>query len=161
MGEGTRAGIFTLVEKKLVDRVLHLDDIRIDSLMVPRAKIRFFDINKLYYDLPKHLENYQHSRLVICNETLTNLIGVIHVKDFLRFHLDESKTDIKSYLKKPLLLPEDTPVIQVLEQFRKSPMHLAMVVDLHNSIVGLVTLNDVLEAIVGDIQKKNPVVVER
>jgi putative hemolysin len=154
MGEGTRVGVFTTVEKKLVDRVLHLDDMQINSLMTPRASIQWFDINKLAKDLPAHLGKYKHSRIIVCDKTLNNLIGVIHVKDFLRYYLSNPKVDIKKHLEKPHLLPEGTQVIKVLELFRKSPMHLALIVDEHGSIQGLVTFNDVLEVIVGDIETR-------
>lgn len=154
MGEGTRVGVFTVVEKKLVDRVLHLDDMRIDSLMTPRANIQWFDINKLSKDLSKYFAKYQHSRIIVCDKTLDNLIGVIHVKDFLRYYLGNPNIDIKKHLEKPHLLPENTQVIKVLELFRKSPMHLALIIGEHGSVQGLVTFNDVLEAIVGDIETR-------
>jgi len=155
MGEGTRAGVFSGVEKKLVDRVLHLDDMQINSLMTPRAKIQCFDINKLAKDLPKYLGKYKHSRIIICDKTLDNLMGVIHVKDFLRFYLTNPKVDIKDHLEKPHLLTENTQVLKVLELFRKSPMHMALIIDEHGSVQGLVTFNDVLEAIVGDIETRS------
>ena len=155
MGEGTRVGVFTTVEKKLVDRVLHLDDMRISSLVTPRASIQCFDINKLSRDLPKYLGKYKHSRIIVYDKTLDNLIGVIHVKDFLRYYLTNPKVDIKEHLENPHLLPENTQVIKVLELFRKSPMHLALIIDEHGAVQGLVTFNDVLEAIVGDIETRD------
>lgn len=154
MGEGTRVGVFSVVEKKLVDRVLHLDDIRIDSLMTPRASIQYFDVNKFSKDLPKHLSKYKHSRIIICDKSLDNLIGVIHVKDFLRNYISNPEKDIKIHLEKPHLLPQNTQVLKVLELFRKSPMHLALIIGEHGTIQGMVTFNDVLEAIVGDIETR-------
>lgn len=154
MGEGARVGVFTTIEKELVNRVLHLDDMRISSLMTPRASIQCFDINKLSKDLPKFLNKYRHSRIIVCNKTIDNLIGVIYVKDFLRYYLINPNVDIKKYAQKPHLLPENTRVLKTLELFRKSPMHLALIIDEHGAVQGLVTFNDVLEAIVGDIETR-------
>jgi putative hemolysin len=155
MSEGTRAGIFNIIEKRLVSRVLHLDRLRVDSLMTPREAIQWFDINKLPGDFKAYLIGHKHSRIILCDKTIDNLIGVIHVKDFLRSYINDPKMDIKKYSQKPHLVPENTSAIQALELFRKSPMHMALIVDEYGAVRGLVTFNDVLEAVVGDIQEKN------
>lgn len=155
ISEGTRIGIFNLIEKKLVDRVLHLDDMRINTLMTPRRDIQWFDINKFSKNFAKYLIDYKHSRIILCNKTIDNLIGVAHVKDFLRHYLNDSKMDIKKLIKMPHLIPSNISAIKALELFRKSPMHVALIIDEFGSIQGLVTFNDVLEAVIGDIQSRN------
>ncbi len=155
MSEGTRAGIFNIIEKRLVSRVLHLDHLRVDSLMTPRENIQWFDINKLPEDFKTYLSDHKHSRIILCNKTIDNLVGVIHAKDYLRYYASDSKIDIREHSQKPHLIPENTSAIEALELFRKSPMHMALIIDEYNRVRGLVTFNDVLEAVVGDIQEKS------
>lgn len=155
MSEGTRAGIFNIIEKRLVSRVLHLDRLQADSLMTPREAIQWFDINKLPENFKTYLADHKHSRIILCDKTIDNLVGVIHVKDYLRYYINDPKMDIKKHSQKPHLIPENTSAIQALELFRKSPMHMALIIDEYGKVRGLVTFNDVLEAVVGDIQEKN------
>jgi len=155
MSEGTRAGIFNIIEKRLVNRVLHLDRLRADSLMTPRKNIQWFDINKLPEDFKAYLSEHKHSRIILCDRSIDNLVGVIHAKDYLRYYASDPKIDVKKYSQKPHLIPENTSAIEALELFRKSPMHMALIVDEYDKVRGLVTFNDVLEAVVGDIQEKS------
>jgi len=155
MSEGTRVGIFNLIEKKLVDRVLHLDNLRVDSLMTPRESIQWFDINKFSKDFKTYLAGHKHSRIILCNKTIDNPAGVIHVRDYLGHYINNPGIDIKKCSQKPHLIPENTPAIKALELFRKSPMHMALIIDEYGKVRGLVTFNDVLEAIVGNIQTRN------
>ena len=155
MSEGTRVGIFNLIEKKLVDRVLHLDSLYVDSLMTPRKNIQWFDINKFSTEFNNYLTDYKHSKIILSNKTLDNLLGVVRVREYLRHYKNNPNVDIKKYIKNPHLIPENTPAIKALELFRKSPMHTALIIDEYGAVQGLVTFNDVLEAIVGDIQARN------
>lgn len=155
MNEGTRAGIFNLIEKRLVDRALNLDHLRVDSLMTPKDAIQWFDINKFPQDFKIYLANHNHSRIILGDKTIDNLIGVIHAKDYIRHYANDQKIDIRKHSQKPHLVLGDTPATKVLELFRKSPMHMALIVDESGKVRGLVTFNDVLEAIIGDIQEKS------
>lgn len=155
MSEGTRAGIFTVIEKKLVDRVLHLDTLRVDSLMTPRGAIQWFDISKFSKGFDQYLANYEHSKIVLCDKTIDAVVGIIHVKDYLRHYIRDPKMDTKIYSQKPHFIPENTPAIKALELFRTSPVHIALVINEYGAVQGLITINDVLEAIVGDIQARN------
>lgn len=155
MSEGERAGIFNLIEKRLVDRVLHLDRLKVDSLMTPRESIRWFDVNKLPKDFKEYLANHKHSRIILGDKTIDNLIGVVHVKDYINHYMIDPEMDIRKHTHKPHLIPRNTSAVKALELFRKSPMHMALIVDEYGKVIGLVTFNDVLEAVVGDLQEKN------
>jgi putative hemolysin len=154
MSEGQRSGIFNLIEKRLVDRILELDNLRVGSLMTPREKIQWFDINKFSQGLKEYLANHKHSRIILGDKTLDNLVGVVHVKDFLNHYVNNPKMDIKEHTQKPHLILKDTSATKVLELFRKSPMHLGLIIDEYGKVSGLVTFNDVLAAIIGNIQEK-------
>ncbi|EKD44742.1 MAG: hypothetical protein ACD_71C00022G0001, partial [uncultured bacterium (gcode 4)] len=153
--EGTDMGIFNKTEKKLVERALHLDDLMVRNLMTPRGKIQFFDINKFSTNPSKYLSDCKHSRILFVQGELDKIRGVIHIKDLFQHYLAHDKIEIKNILTKPLLIPENTRALKVLEMFRHSPIHIAMVLDEFGNVQGLVTLNDILEALVGEIKTQN------
>jgi putative hemolysin len=162
--EGADMGIFNKTEKHLVERALLLDDLKINMLMTPRNKIEWFDVSNFDANPHEHLVNYHHSRILFADESLDKIVGVTHVKDLLKHYLLTSKVEIRKILTKPLLVPENTRALKLLEMFRHSPIHIALAIDEFGNIQGLITLNDVLEALIGDIKTQNtidPHVVKR
>lgn len=162
--EGTDIGIFNKTEKKLVDRALQLDDLQINVLMVPRNKIVFFNIKAFVRDPKTHLENYHHSRLLFTKGDLDSVLGVIHSNEVMRDYLHSSLQNLDKKLIPPLFVPENTKALKALEMFRHSSMHLALVIDEYGHIQGLITLKNVLEALVGNIKSQEetePNVVKR
>lgn len=165
--EGTDIGIFNKTEKKLVERALLLDDLRVKMLMTPKHKIVIFDIHQFIKDPHHYLSDYTHSRIIFTESGSNKVIGVIHIKDLLPYYLKDDKfeiRDIKNIVTKPLLIPENMRALKVLELFRHSPVHIALVLDEFGSIQGLVTLNDILEALVGEIKSqthKDPEIVAK
>jgi putative hemolysin len=153
--EGTNSGIFNKTEKKLVERALILDDLKVNMLITPRNKIQWFDLTSFIGNPHEHLVNYHHSRILFAEDTVDKIIGVTHVKDLLKLYLLNKHADLRNILIKPLLIPENTRTLKLLEMFRHSPIHIALAIDEFGSVQGLITLNDVLEALIGDIQTQN------
>jgi len=160
-------GIFSRTEKKLIERALLLDDLRVGMLMTPKHKMMVVNIDK-FADKPKQfLKNYPHSRLIFTEGKDNKIFGVIHVKDLLSYSFDEREFDIEKLKKitnKPHLIPESMKAIKVLELFRHSPIHIALVLDEFGNFQGLVTLNDILEALVGEIRSQSiqePLIIQR
>ncbi len=157
--EGADMGIFSKTEKKLIERALMLDDLKVGMLMTPKHKMTVIDIEK-FVEKPRHyLSNYPHSRLILTEGKKDKIFGVIHVKDLLSYSFEDDKFKIdklKKIVDKPHLVPESMKAIKVLEMFRHSPVHIALVLDEFGSIQGLVTLNDILEALVGEIKSQTP-----
>ena len=165
--EGADMGIFSRTEKKLIERALLLDDLRVGMLMTPKHKMMVVNIDK-FADKPKQfLKNYPHSRLIFTEGKDNKIFGVIHVKDLLSYSFDEREFDIEKLKKitnKPHLIPESMKAIKVLELFRHSPIHIALVLDEFGNFQGLVTLNDILEALVGEIRSQSiqePLIIQR
>lgn len=155
--EGADMGIFSKTEKKLIERVLMLDDLRVGILMTPKHKMSVFDIDNFAKDPSHYLLDYPHSRIIFMQGKDKKISGVINVKDLLSYSLRNKLFNIKdlsSIIVKPHLIPESTKAIKVLEMFRKSSVHIALVLDEFGDIQGLVTLNDILEALVGEIKSK-------
>jgi putative hemolysin len=151
MEQGTRAGIFEKSEQTLVRNVLRLDDRVIASMMTPRIDIVYLDLeDPLETNLPKIVE-HRYSRYPVCRGGLENVVGLVHTKAILSQQLAGQPIDFESALQQPLFVPESASGIQVLETFRQSGVHAALVIDEYGEIHGLVTLHDVLTAIIGEI----------
>lgn len=165
--EGADMGIFSKTEKKLIERALMLDDLKVGMLMTPKHKMTVIDIEK-FVEKPKHyLSNYPYSRLILTEGKKDKIFGIIHIKDLLSYSFEDDKLEIdklKKIVDKPHLVPESIKAIKVLELFRHSTVHIALVLDEFGNIQGLVTLNDILEALVGEIKSQTtqePLIVVR
>lgn len=149
--EGTQAGVIQAVEHDMVESIFRLGNRRVSILMVPRMDIEWIDQNISKEALQAKLQSSLHSRFPICHEELDEVVGCVSSKDILNQVLETGAIDLQSVLQPPLFVPENMHVVQLLEIFKKSPNHLALVTDEYGGIQGLVTLHDVLESIIGDV----------
>ncbi|MBP7992741.1 MAG: HlyC/CorC family transporter [Candidatus Magasanikbacteria bacterium] len=153
--EGTKAGIFEEVEQDMVESVLTLDNRPISALMTPRTEIDWYDLEDPIEVFEEKIKTSARSVFPVAHDTLDNVLGLIDVKDYLILKLEQksnnSKTDIREILRNALFIVESTPILKVVEMFKRTGIHIAMIIDEHGVVQGLVTINDVLEAIVGDI----------
>jgi putative hemolysin len=149
--QGTQAGIFDEAEQDMVNSIFRLGDRRVEELMVPRPRIVALNIDTLQQENWRKMAASGHIFFPVYRGNLDNIMGIVSVKDLWdRMTLDQS-TDLKDTLLKPLMVPETMPALKVLEMFRQTDMQIALVVDEHGGIQGIVTLIDIMEAIVGDI----------
>ncbi len=155
IAEATTAGVFEEEEQELVERVFRLGDRSVGVLMTPRQKIVWLDINKPLEKLKKEIARSTFSRFPVCQGTLGNVLGILHVRDLLARTVTGQTVDLKSCLEKPLFVVESMHALKVMELFRESGSQIALVIDEYGTIEGLVTLDDVLEAIIGDIPSEN------
>jgi len=151
--EGTEAGVFHALEHEICHRAFHIDDLGVRDLMTPRPDILWLDAEKPYARNLEIIRTGEHTCFPVGRGSLDQIIGFLHVKDLLKLGADPDagEPEILSLLRKPLYFPETISAWQVLEQFKTSPIHIAMVVDEYGIIQGLVTISDVIEVIVGDI----------
>lgn len=149
--EGSQAGVIKKVEHGMVESIFRLGNRRVSILMIPRMDIEWVDSNIPASDLLKVLNESPHTRFPICNGDLDEVIGLITAKDILSQLLTGTPLDLKAIMKTPLFVPENMRVVQLLEIFKKTPDHIALVTDEYGGIQGLITLHDVLESIVGDV----------
>ncbi|GAB4474861.1 MAG: hemolysin family protein [Elainellaceae cyanobacterium] len=149
--QGAEAGMFDAAEQDMVERVFHLGDQRVSGLMTPRLEIVWLDLNDPEpVNRQKVIEN-GHSRYLVCQENLDHVLGVAHVTDLLSRSLSDQPFDLAGNLRQPLFVPESSPALKVLELFKQSSTHLAIIVDEYGVVQGIVTLNDVMEVIIGDV----------
>lgn len=148
---GTKAGVFEESEQDLIESIIHLDDRRVVSLMTPRTKIVWLDTEDAPEKIKEELINSQFSRLPVCRGSLDSIVGYASAKSLLAHLLKESEINLQTILKQPLFVPETVTTLEVLEQFKRAHTHFAVVIDEFGGVEGLVTMHDVLEAIVGDL----------
>jgi len=153
--EGARIGVFNIAEKDIVERTFKLSDKKISAFMTPRKEIVWLDIDSSFKNLRNKIAKHKHSHFPVCRDTLDKVIGVIRTEDLLTTFLIDEKIDLKKSLQKPIFVPETVNGLKVLELFKKSGVHLAFIIDEYGSIIGLLTLTDILEEIVGDIPHSN------
>ena len=156
LDQGTQAGVFEQAEQEIVKRVFKLADRRVGSLMTPRLDIVWLNAKASREEIRKTLDESHYSRFPVCDDTLDQVLGVVKAKDMLALCLTSEEMNLTSVMKAPLFVPESRSALEVLEVFKSSATHLALIVNEYGSIEGLVTTNDVLEAIVGDIAPANP-----
>ena len=149
--QGTEAGMFEEAEQDMVERVFRLGDQPVNALMTPRPDIVWLDLNDSAESNRRKMLESRHSRFPVCQDELDNVLGFIHVTDVLALSLAGQPIDLTTLLRQPLFIPESTHALRILELFKQSGTHIALVVDEYGVTQGIVTLNDVMEAIIGDI----------
>lgn len=164
--QGTEAGIFEEAEQDMVENVFRLNDRRVSAVMTPHPDIVWLDVNEPPAELRRKIIESAYSRFPVCRGDLDSLLGIVRTKDLLARALSDQPLDLLDCLRSPLFVPEGMPASKVLQLFRSSKTHIALVIDEYGSIQGLVTLKDLLEAIVGEITpgiafNNEPEVVQR
>jgi putative hemolysin len=148
---GAEAGVFEATEHELVDNIFRLADLKIPQLMTPRLDIVWLDVESPPEEIRERIISSPYSRMPICEGTLDNILGVVKARDLLARILAGKPLDLRAEMRPPLYVPETRTALQLLELFKQSATHIAMVVDEHGALEGLVTMNDVLEAMVGEM----------
>jgi putative hemolysin len=164
IGQATIAGVFEEAEHDMVERVFRLGDRRVGVMMTPRRKIVWLDINEPPDKTRRKIAKSSYSWFPV-GQKAGNIQGVVNVRDIAASCLSGRPFDLRATMHKPLFVHESTQALKVLESFRQSGQQMALVVDEYGTIEGIITLTDILEAIVGDIASpqvlEEPPVIER
>ncbi|MFM2432273.1 MAG: hypothetical protein RLZZ511_3487 [Cyanobacteriota bacterium] len=149
--QGTEAGMFEQAEENIMKRVFQLGDRRVSSIMTPRPEITWLDLDDSEEENRRILQEESHARYPICRDGLDTILGITQVYDLLRDSMNGEPFDLTKDMQPPLFVPESTRALKVLEQFKQTGNQMAFVVDEYGVIQGLVTLTDILQALVGDL----------
>jgi putative hemolysin len=164
MAQGTEAGAFEAAERDIVGRVFQLADRHVASIMTPRNEVVWLDLEADPGERRLVLRECGRSQLPVARRSVDNVLGILRVKDWLRLGQGDPGGD-PSQLQPPLFVPETLDALDLLEQFQKSRQHLAVVLDEHGGTAGVVSLHDILEAIVGDLppagEETEPLLTQR
>ncbi len=147
--QGRQSGVFEETEQDMIEGVLRLDDRRVGGLMTPRTQIVWIDVNDGPDAIREKVASSRHSRFPVCQGSLEEILGIVRTKDLLVQTLACQPLDLRSILQPPLFVPESASALRVLELLQEHRRHVALVTDEFGSIQGLVTHNDILEAVVG------------
>jgi putative hemolysin len=149
--EGAEAGSIEEIEQDLVTNILHLSDRTVNSLMTPRHQLLWIDSQKPLEAQLENLLDEDLSYFPVCNGNLDNMQGIFQVKDYSRAIVKRHVFALAEWIKKPLFLPEQMKAYKCLETFQKTKTHFGVIVDEYGSVEGVITLNDLLDAMVGDV----------
>ncbi len=154
-----KRGLLDMDALNMIEGVLQVAEIQVRDIMVPRAHMIVLEENTAYEDMLPVVNESGHSRFPVIGENRDEIEGVLLVKDLLRYVDEEGRKefDIKDVLRQPVFVPESKRLNMLLKEFRASRNHMAIVIDEHGGVAGLVTIEDVLEQIVGEIDDEHDV----
>ena len=148
ISEGTEQGTIEETEQDIIERVFHLSDRNITSLMTHRSDIIWFGLDDTEETIKEKIMSEPHSVYPICDSTIDVIKGVVAIKDM---YVSPDNVQLRNLMRPALFVPENNTAFQVMEKFKESKLHSCFIVDEYGSILGMITLNDILEAIIGDM----------
>jgi putative hemolysin len=147
--EGTEGGEVQEIEQDIVERVFHIGDRKVNSLMTHRKSVVYLSLEDGLQETKEKVLDELHSVYPVCEDNLDNIVGVVLLKDlFLSF--EKGNLDLRAIAKEPVYFIEHTSAYKALDIFKKTKVHYAFVTDEYGVLQGIITLNDILEALVGD-----------
>jgi putative hemolysin len=151
ISQGAESGVLEATEESIVQRVLQLGDQRVAGIMTPRPDIEWVDVDATAEELREFLASHNHTTFVVCHGGLDNVLGTVRSADLLPMAMRGTGIDLRALTQEALFVPDSMPAVQLLETFRTSHKHMALVMDEFGAVEGLVTVTDMLEALVGHL----------
>lgn len=165
INQGAESGVLEKAEQEMVEQIFLLGDLKVGALMTPRTQIKWLDIEDSDQQNLRVITEAKYSRFPVAKDNLDEVVGVVYTKDLLANHIVKQTLDLENSVRNYLYVSKNTPALKVLEMFKSSGDHIAFVVDEYGGLAGIITLNDILEQVIGDIQVQgqaaDPDVVQR
>jgi len=149
---GGEQGVIEAEEQQMIGAVLELGEQRVHEVMVPRIDIKALPSTAMMDEIIDTIVSEGHSRIPIYSESIDNILGILYAKDLIPYLARGEQPDIRSILRTPLFVPESISVYDLLHNFQRGKVHIAIVLDEYGGTAGLVTIEDLIEEIVGEIQ---------
>ena len=150
LAQGTQAGLFQEAEQHMVAGVFRLADWDVGNVITPRTEVVWLNLDDPQSENDRKIVGSIHTRFPVARGSLDNVLGIVQTKDLLVAKLTDQPIDLERMLIEPIIIPGSTPALEVLELFKESAQKMALVIDEYGGFKGLVTINDILGAIVGD-----------
>ncbi len=151
MKQGAQSGVFEEAEEDMVSGIFRLGDRYIDSIMTPRTEIEWIDLDEPFEVILNQVVNSKHNRFPVATDELDNVHGILLAKDLLSHSLNGTQPDLVNLLQPALFVPDSMSSLKALDLLKEAGAHAALVIDEFSGVLGMVTLYDVLKAIVGTI----------
>jgi putative hemolysin len=151
LDQGTENGVFEESEQNMVERIFRLSDRSVSALMTPRTEIAFLDLDASQEETFQKIVQSPFSRFPVIKDTADDIVGIARSRDLLLQRVEGRRYDIQEVIQQPLFIPGSTPALDVLESFRATGAELAIVIDEYGGVLGLVSMSDIAEAIVGEV----------
>lgn len=161
MQQGIEAGIFDEGEEDMVSGIFRLGERRVFALMTPRTEVYCANLRDSEDEIRTRIKECTFSRIPVCDGDSDHVVGLIEAKTLLSHLLAGDSLDIEAVMIEPQMVPENMPASKVLDMFRESGQHLAIVIDEYGGMAGLITMQDLLEEIVGDVEENAPQATQR
>ena len=155
--DGEEQGLISSHEEQLINSIFHFRATVASEIMTPAAEIVRIDVKNSVQEAVTLINSQRYTRIPVYSESLDNIVGILHAKDLLRTCGGETEPDghLESYLNPPMIIPESKPITDLLREFQAKKNHLAVVTDEFGGVRGLITLEDVIEEIVGEIDDEH------
>lgn len=148
----TEEGTLEEVEQDMVDSIFHMSDQTAYSLMTPRTQLNWLDIKDTQAENLRTIKNTSDDIFLVGENSLDNLVGILYAKDILRAAIDNELNELEKFIKKPIFIPRSMETFRVIDKFRQNSVSEAVVTDEYGGVLGLITLKDIVEEIIGDVQ---------
>ena len=163
--QGAKVGIFEPIEEEIVTQVFRLSDRRASAIMTPRTEIDWIDVEEDVAAVRALLMESSHSRFPLAEGSLDHVVGIVFVRDLLLQRMAGGAADLRAIVRPALFLPESMTALDVVEQMRGSRSQMALIINEYGGLEGLVTISDVVEAILGSVEtpgvEEEPEIVQR
>jgi putative hemolysin len=151
--EGTTGGVFEEIEQEIVHNVFQLGDRRVTSLMTNRQEIVWLDSEDSVEVNKAKVYETKHAIYPLCKDTVDNVVGLVYIKDLIGDNIDENLANLNAIKREPLFLPESNRAYQALERFKDQKVYFGIIVDEYGGVLGVVTMYDIMDVLVGDISE--------
>ncbi|KAA0993725.1 HlyC/CorC family transporter [Dyadobacter sp. UC 10] len=151
--EGTSGGVFEEIEQEIVHNVFQLGDRKVTSLMTNRQEIIWLDLEDTVEENKAKIFESRHSIYPVCRGTVDDVVGLVYVKDMIVADIETQLATLNTLVRDPVYLPESNRAYQALEKFKEQRVYFGIIVDEYGGMLGILTMHDIMDALVGDISE--------
>ncbi|OGU81644.1 MAG: hypothetical protein A2254_12100 [Ignavibacteria bacterium RIFOXYA2_FULL_35_9] len=151
ISESVKSGTLNKTEQEIIENIFEFNDLHANEVMIPRTEMSAIEMVNDKSEIMKYIIKTGHSLLPVYEDSLDNIVGVLHTKDFIKSIAEESQVDIKSLIRPVYFVPETKLISEILKEMQKRGERLAIVTDEYGGTEGVITMEDILEEIVGDL----------